>query len=110
MNIVPLPAAAAAARSARPDRAATAMLHDSDDLRAVIFRLEPGQHVAEHTSPSTVALTVIAGEGWVSGLDGERAVTTADLVTYQPNEPHGMRAGETPMVLLATIAPRPGGR
>ena len=61
MNIVPLPAAAAAARSARPYRAATAMLHDSDDLRAVIFRLEPGQHVAEHTSPSTVALTVIAG-------------------------------------------------
>jgi len=110
MKIVPLPSAAASARSARPDRAATAMLHDSPDLRAVIFRLDPGQQVTEHTSPSTVALTVIAGDGWVSGAEGERAVATADLVTFGPNEPHGMRAGERPMVLLAMIAPRPGDR
>jgi len=110
MNIVALPAAAASARSARPDRAATAMLFDSADLRVVIFRLDPGQQVAKHTSPSTVALAVIAGDGWVSDADGERAVATADLVTYGPNEPHGMRAGERRLVLLAMIAPRPGDR
>jgi hypothetical protein len=31
-------------------------------------------------------------------------------VVYAPNEIHGMRAADEPLVLLATIAPRPGDR
>jgi hypothetical protein len=30
------------------------------------------------------------------------------MVTYSPNELHGMRAGDEELLLLATIAPRPG--
>jgi hypothetical protein len=31
-----------------------------------------------------------------------------DLVSYDTGEVHGMRAGDETLVLMATIAPRPG--
>ena len=55
-------------------------------------------------------LLVIDGMGFVSGAGGERIVSRGDLVTYEPNEPHGMRAASNTLVLLAVIAPRPGVR
>ena len=102
--------AAMAASSARAGRAATAMLHNAPDARVVVFRIAPGQEVPVHTSTSTVVLTVLEGSGTVSGGDGERQVREADLITYAPNESHGMRAGAETFVLLALIAPAPGTR
>ena len=55
-------------------------------------------------------LTVLEGEGWVSGEAGERACTAGDVVCYEPNELHGMRAGDEALHLLASITPRPGER
>jgi quercetin dioxygenase-like cupin family protein len=101
-------AEAARAVSARADRPATAVVHDSADARLVIFRIEPGQTVAPHTNPSTVTLSVIAGSGNVSGAEGERSVRAGQIVIYDPGELHGMRAGNEQLVILATIAPRPG--
>jgi len=37
-------------------------------------------------------------------------VAAGDVVTYDPNEIHGMRAADEELVLLATITPRPGSR
>lgn len=68
MKAYDLLAEAARAVSARADRPATAVVHDSPDARLVIFRIEPGQ----------------------------------------TGEPHGMRARDEQLVILATIAPRPG--
>ena len=103
-------AAARAAVSANPTRPATAVIHDTEDARLVVFRIGPGQEVAVHTSPSTVMLTVLEGTGVLSGGDGERACSAGDVVAYAPGEPHGMRAGEGDFLLLATITPRPGTR
>lgn len=108
MKAYDLLAEAARAVSARADRPATAVVHDSADARLVIFRIEPGQTVAPHTNPSTVMLSVIAGSGNVSGAEGERSVRAGQIVTYDPGELHGMRAGDEQLVILATIAPRPG--
>lgn len=112
MQIYDVPALADAAVSAKPDRAATAIVHDSDDARVVVFRLDPRQIVALHSSDSSVMLSVVRGPGYVSGLiDGavsEIAVSSGAVVAYQPNEPHGMRAGPNVLVIVATIAPRPG--
>ncbi len=95
-------------------RAATAIVHDSPDVRLVVFRLEPDDTVAMHTSTSTVVLSVVSGTGVISGpIDGEiRDVTVSagTVVTYEPNELHGMRAPRGPFVVLAAITPRPGGR
>lgn len=98
---------AARATAANATRPATAIVHDALGARLLVFRIEPGQRVAAHTSPSTVALSVLAGKGLVSGTDGERLVRAGDLVVYEPNELHGMRAVDTQLMLLAIIAPRP---
>lgn len=110
MNVLDLHRAAGEAKAANVTRPATAIVHDSPDARLVIFRLGPGQSVAPHRSASSVTLTVIAGCGFASGDGGERPIAPGAAVVYAPNEIHGMRAADEPLVLLATIAPRPGDR
>jgi len=99
----------------RPDRPATAIVHDSPDVRLIVFRLAPGQSVAPHRSTSSVQLAVLDGVGVLTGEaenggTSEQICATGDVAVYLPNELHGMRAaGETDLLLLATITPRPGG-
>jgi quercetin dioxygenase-like cupin family protein len=109
MALDPL-AAARSAVAASASRPATAILFDEPDARLVVFRLGAGQSVAPHRNPSTVMLSVLHGEGFVSGADGERSCRAGDLFTFEPNETHGMRADGSELYLLATITPRPGER
>lgn len=102
--------AAADALAARPDRPATAIVHDSADVRVVVFRIEPGQEVRAHRSTSTVLLSVLEGSGTFTGAGAEHPVSAGILVAYGANELHGMRAGDETLTILATIAPRPGAR
>jgi quercetin dioxygenase-like cupin family protein len=83
---------------------------DTPDVRLIVFRLEPGQSVAPHHNASTVMLTVLAGEGILSGGDGERHCVSGEHIVYEPAETHGMRAVDSELLLLATITPRPGER
>jgi quercetin dioxygenase-like cupin family protein len=99
---------AADAVSMKSNRPATAIVHDGADARLVVFRIEPGQSVAPHSSTSTVVLSIVSGSGMVSGASDARPVRAGDLVVYEPNELHGMQALEEQFVVLATIAPRPG--
>ncbi|MEO9114584.1 MAG: hypothetical protein ABI311_00335 [Gemmatimonadaceae bacterium] len=98
--------------SSNPDRDSTTLLHDSDDARVVIFRIDAGQAVPLHTSDSTVMLTVVSGSGVISGpVEGvvsEQRVSAGVMATYSPGELHGMRAESGTLVIIATIAPRPG--
>lgn len=110
MNVLELHVAASTAKSARDDRPATAIIHDSPDVRLVVFRIAAGQQVAAHRSTSTVLLTALEGSGFFMHAEGETAVATGTCVAYQPNELHGMRAEGVPLTVLATIAPRPGAR
>jgi quercetin dioxygenase-like cupin family protein len=110
MKVVDVQRAAREAVAVNPTRPATAIVHDSADARLIVFRLSPGQSVAPHRNASSVTLTVISGGGLMSGADEECRVTAGDVVTYEPNEMHGMRTMDDELVLLATIAPRPGTR
>ena len=85
-------------------RPAMSIILDAPDVRLVVFRLAPGQSVAPHRNASTVMLTVLAGEGMLSGGEGERRCTAGEVVVYEPSELHGMRAVEHEVLLLATIA------
>jgi quercetin dioxygenase-like cupin family protein len=98
---------AVAANATRP---ATSVISDQPDARLVVFRIAPGQAVAPHRNASTVILTVLAGSGVVTGGDSESVVSAGCVVVYEPNEQHGMRAVDEELVLVATIAPRPGAR
>ena len=114
MNVHAAIQAARAAVSFNPDKPASATILDTPDVRLVVFRLAPGQVVPRHTNASTVLVTVLAGRGVLSGTEaGEPAdqpCETGDVIAYEPNEAHGMRAEEEELLLLATIAPRPGSR
>jgi quercetin dioxygenase-like cupin family protein len=101
---------AADASAATANRPATNVIYDAPDARLLVFRIAPGQAVPPHHNASTVILTVLAGAGVVSGADAEHAVSVGDVVVYEPNELHGMRAIDRELVLLATITPRPGTR
>ena len=102
--------AARAAVSAAPDRPAVSVLHDEAEGRLVVFRLSPGQKVAEHTSSSHVFLSIVSGAGYVTGAEGEHAVGTGEIVAIAPRESHGMRAAGEQLVIAAFITPRPGSR
>lgn len=103
-------AIARAAVPATPSRPAVTIVHDQDDGRLVIFRLEPGQQVATHTSTASVFMTVVSGKGFITGGEGEQKVSTGEMFALPPREPHGMRTGDDSMVVAAVITPRPGGR
>lgn len=104
-------AAARAAVAANPARPATAVIHESDDLRLVVFRLGPGQQVPPHSSHSTVTLSVLEGSGILTGGEGvEYKCSKGDLVAYAAGELHGMKAEGEELLILAAIAPRPGSR
>lgn len=96
------------------NRPATAILHDTPDVRLIVFRLMPGQEVPAHRSLSSVVLTVLAGTGVLSGeQDGhpcEQVCAAGDVMAYAPNELHAMRALDDELLLLASITPRPGAR
>ena len=98
----------ASAIAAHPGRPATATIHDSADARLVVFRLAPGQTVAPHRNRSSVMINVLEGSGIITGEDQEMRCARGSVITYEPNELHGMRADEEELLLLATIAPRPG--
>ncbi len=106
--------AARGAVAADANRPATALVLDSPDARLVVFRLAAGQEVPPHRSSSTVLLSVLSGSGTLSGESAEgpvdRPCTQGDVVAYEPNELHGMRATDGELLLLATITPRPGQR
>jgi quercetin dioxygenase-like cupin family protein len=110
MNVYSALELAAAAVTANPTRPATALIHDTADARVVLFRIEPGQQVPVHTSTSTVILMIISGAGVVAGATGDRDVRAGDIIAYDVEEPHGMRAKDEPLVLAAVIAPRPAAR
>ena len=105
-------AAARAAVAASSTLPATAILHDSPDVRLVVFRLAPGQKVSPHRSTSSVMLSVIEGSGVISGepFPAEAACAAGDVFAFEPGELHGMRADTEELLLLATITPRPGSR
>ncbi len=73
----------------------------------VVFRLEPNQVVPLHSNKGTVILNVMEGHAMLaSGSEGEmreQRVAPGGTVVYEPSEPHGMRAVDERVLLLATI-------
>ncbi len=91
----------------RPDRPASAILHDEASVRVVAFTLQPGQVVAPHRSSSTVVVHVLEGHALFQGEGEEQLLRAGESAAYAPGERHGIAAGEDGVRFLALIAPRP---
>jgi quercetin dioxygenase-like cupin family protein len=53
-------------------------------------------------------ISVLDGSGIFAGEDQEVRYAKGAVIVYEPNELHGMSADTEELLLLATIAPRPG--
>jgi quercetin dioxygenase-like cupin family protein len=109
MKLMDLQAIAREARALKEHRPAPSIVYDEQDVRLILFRIDPGQEVPPHRSGSTVTLIVCEGSGELTGADGARAARTGELAVFAPDELHGMRALDETFVVLAAITPRPGG-
>ncbi len=89
------------------DSVTSEILHSSQDMRVILINLGPGQSLPPQTSSSSVSIQVIQGRAeLLSGCDWVET-EPGTLRFYPPGEPHGVRAGDEPVSVLATLAPRP---
>lgn len=94
--------------SPRSDRPASMLLHDEPNIRIVAFRLQPGQVIPAHQSPSTVTVIVTEGAGTFEGEDGQVELQVGESAIYAPGEMHAILATAEPLRFMALISPRPG--
>jgi quercetin dioxygenase-like cupin family protein len=92
---------------ARPERPATAIVHDEANVRVIAFHLLPGQAVPPHHNRSTVIVQVISGEGTFSGDEAREVLRAGQSAVYAPGETHAIEAGGEPLHFIAILCPRP---
>jgi quercetin dioxygenase-like cupin family protein len=83
------------------------VLHSTDDARAVLISLNPGQELGDHQVHENAFLVVAAGE--VDVRSGEESVRAGPgtLFRFEPNERHRVSSEEGARILLL-LAPWPG--
>jgi quercetin dioxygenase-like cupin family protein len=92
-------------RGARRCGPTVSLLHDSPDVRVVLFEFGPGAAMPLHSIPSSVTLTVVHGSGVVTCLGEPRGLSAGRSVAFAPHEAHGIEAEGEAFAVLATIAP-----
>ena len=68
----------------------------------VALRFDPAGLLGAHVAPAAQLFTVVAGQGWVMGPDGEqRAVAAGDAVWWDAGDAHaaGSEDGMTALVI-----------
>lgn len=89
-----------------PQRPRVNLLHNSEQMRVVLFCYLPGQEMAPHSVASEISFLVLEGEGTVLVGEEETQAGPGTLLFCPPGAAHGIKAA-TNMVVLATISPRP---
>lgn len=80
----------------------------SDDSRAVLIRLAPGQELSDHQVRERAFVCVVEGTAVVRCGDHELEVGVGSLLTFAPAERHSVRsAGGVRLLLLLAPWPAP---
>jgi quercetin dioxygenase-like cupin family protein len=83
------------------------VLHSTEDARAVLIGLNPGQVLGDHQVHENAYMVVVAGEVEVaSSSDGVKA-GPGTLFRFEANERHRISSAEGARILLL-LAPWPG--
>ena len=82
------------------------VLH-SDEARAVLIGVEPGQQLGDHQVKEHAWLFVVAGTVRIASADGEIEASTGTLAHFEPDERHSVASDEGAKILLL-LAPWPG--
>jgi quercetin dioxygenase-like cupin family protein len=90
-----------------PDGTRSPVVLDSEDSRAVLIGIDPGQELGEHQVRERAWIVVVDGEIEVESADGGLAAPTGSLLMFDPAERHTVRSASGARVLLL-LTPWPG--
>ena len=90
-----------------PDGMRSPVVLDSEDSRAVLIRLDPGQEMGEHQVRERAWVVVVSGGAEVETGDEKVAAPAGTLIEFAPSERHTVRT-EGGCRLLIFLAPWPG--
>lgn len=77
-------------------------IHQSDDVKAIVFGFSAGQELSEHTASMPATLHFISGRAQVTLGDESIEAEAGTWVHMPAHLPHSIRA-ETPVVMLLTM-------
>jgi redox-sensitive bicupin YhaK (pirin superfamily) len=80
---------------------------DSEDSRAVLIRLAPGQELGEHQVRERAWVVVLEGVVDIETADHTMTAAEGTLLEFEPTERRTVRSSEGARVLLL-LAPWPG--
>ena len=90
-----------------PDGTRSPVVLNSEDSRAVLIRIAPGQELGEHQVRERAWVVVVDGTVQVNAADESLTARTRTLLEFEPAERHTLRSEEGARVLLL-LAPWPG--
>ena len=83
------------------------VLHSSDESRAVLIGLLPGQKLGDHQVKEHAWLLVVEGSVRIAAGDGAIDAPAGTLAHFEPDERHSVASVDGAKVLLL-LAPWPG--
>jgi redox-sensitive bicupin YhaK (pirin superfamily) len=90
-----------------PDGTRSQVVLDSEDSRAVLIGLHPGQELGDHQVRERAWVVVVNGEIEVDSTDGTVSARTGTLLEFDPTERRTVRSPDGARLLLL-LAPWPG--
>ncbi|HEY7148111.1 MAG TPA: cupin domain-containing protein [Gaiellaceae bacterium] len=83
------------------------VLHSSDEGRAVLIGLLPGQELGDHQVKEHAFLVVVDGTARIEAGDEKLEAGVGTMVSFDPDERHVV-ASDTGAKILLMLAPWPG--
>ena len=83
------------------------VLHSTDDARAVLIGLEPGQQLGDHQVHENAWMVVVDGSVQVSSGDEQVDAAAGTLFRFEEKERHRVSSADGGRILLL-LAPWPG--
>lgn len=90
-----------------PNGVRSPVVLDSEDSRAVLINLDPGQEMGEHQVRERAWVVILDGTAEVVSGDETIAASESTLIEFDPTERHTVRSAEG-CRLLIFLAPWPG--
>jgi quercetin dioxygenase-like cupin family protein len=88
-----------------PDKISREMLSDKPEMRIALMCLEPGQKLPPHKAPMRLLMYCVEGRGIFTVGDEEIEASEKMCILCDPMVPHGFRATDERLVVMAIITP-----
>lgn len=88
-----------------PEKIFREMLSDKPEMRIALMCLEPGQKLTPHKVPMRILMYCVEGKGIFTVGDEEIEANEKTCILCDPMVPHGFRATNERLVVMAVVTP-----